>query len=265
VTVVVAAGNDAVDASQVFPASCSNVITVAASDYRGHLVSRYSNFGNTVEIMAPGGDVLRDDNADGSPDGVLSMVHPTAGTYARYNGTSMAAPHVAGVSALFLAQDPSLTPAQVLSKLEDLALPRTTTECPQPCGAGLLSAVQPPPQTSLSLVLDPDKKLDVGETTTARATVTQGGAPKAGETVTFSSQNSTVASVSPTTGVTDSNGVAESTVKGEDKGSTTVKAVTDGAEDSRPVKVPDLSVAGFILLVAIFLIFGVMGRRRNQA
>jgi serine protease len=142
--VVVAAGNNAVDASQVFPASCNNVITVAASDARGYLVTRYSNFGPAVEIMAPGGDVLRDDDGDGNNDGVLSMVR---GGYARYNGTSMAAPHVAGVAALWLAQTPGLTPAQLLAELQRNALPRTSTQCPKPCGAGLLSALRGEPST----------------------------------------------------------------------------------------------------------------------
>jgi serine protease len=141
-TVVVAAGNSAADAADFMPASCDNVITVAASDYRGQLVTRYSNFGATVDIMAPGGDVQRDDDGDGNPDGVLSMVN---GGYAFYNGTSMAAPHVSGVAALFLAADPSLTPAQVLATIQDNALPRSAVECPEPCGKGLLNAYIPQP------------------------------------------------------------------------------------------------------------------------
>ena len=137
--VIVAAGNDAVDASQVSPASCDNVITVAASDYRGHLVTRYSNFGETIEIMAPGGDVNRDDNGDSKPDGVLSMFK---GGYEFYNGTSMAAPHVTAVVALYLAEDPSLMPAQIFERLQQEALPRDASLCPEPCGAGLLSAAK---------------------------------------------------------------------------------------------------------------------------
>jgi serine protease len=263
--VVVAAGNDAVDASQVFPASCDNVITVAASDARGHLVTRYSNFGATVEIMAPGGDVQRDDNGDGNNDGVLSMVHPNAGTYARYNGTSMATPHVAGVAALYLAQTPTLTPAQLTAQLQNNALPRTSSQCPQPCGAGLLSALRGGPPLAVSLVLDPDRTLQPGETTTARATVTLGGAPQAGKTVTFSSANPSVASVSPASAVTDSSGRAQVTVQGASQGNTTVTAGADGISASAPVRVPDLSLIGVVVLVVSVLLFGLLRRRSRLA
>ncbi|MGH7432442.1 MAG: S8 family serine peptidase [Candidatus Methylomirabilales bacterium] len=263
--VVVAAGNDAVDASQVFPASCDNVITVAASDARGHLVTRYSNFGATVEIMAPGGDVARDDDGDGNNDGVLSMVHPNAGTYARYNGTSMAAPHVAGVAALYLAQNPVLTPAQLTAELQNNALSRTSSQCPQPCGAGLLSASRGGPQLAVSLVLDPDRELDQGETTTARATVTLGGAPQAGKAVTFSTANPSVASVSPGSAVTDSSGRAQVTVRGVSHGSTTVTAGADGSSASAPVRVPDLSLVGVVILVLSVLLFGLLRRQSGLA
>jgi len=131
-TVVVAAGNDAIDASQATPASCDSVIAVAASDPRGHLVTRYSNFGQTVDILAPGGD-----RAGGDADAVLSTVE---GGYAFYNGTSMAAPHVAGVAALILSEFPEMLPGQVEARLKHDALPRNDIQCPKACGAGLLQA-----------------------------------------------------------------------------------------------------------------------------
>jgi serine protease len=270
-TVVVAAGNDATDASRVFPASCNNVITVAASDYRGYLATRYSNFGSTVEIMAPGGDVRRDDNGDGRPDGVLSMVHPNAGTYAYYNGTSMAAPHVAGAAALILAQEPALVPSQVLARLQANALPRTAAQCPNPCGAGLLSAVAggppppppPPPPSPLAVALSLDSNdLGKNDSTIARARVTQGGAPASGKTVAFSSADPSVASVSPATAVTDGNGQAVSVVKGESQGNTNISATANGATDTKPVRVPDLSLPGAALIV---LLAAVIRLKRKHA
>ncbi len=131
-TVIVAAGNDARDAAQATPASCDNVIAVAASGPQGHLVTRYSNFGDTIDILAPGGDVRA-----GAQGGVLSMVKDG---YEFYNGTSMAAPTVAGVAALILSKNPELLPGQVEARLKHDALPRNDQQCPKPCGAGLLQA-----------------------------------------------------------------------------------------------------------------------------
>ncbi len=269
--VVVAAGNDAVDASQVSPASCNNVITVAASDYRGHLVTRYSNFGATVEIMAPGGDRLRDDNGDGNPDGVLSMVRSDSpfssfpGGYAFYNGTSMATPHVSGVAALWLAQTPTLTPAQLLTELQNNARPRTASQCPQLCGTGLLSALRN--QLVVSLVLDPDVRLGSGETTTVRATVTMGGVPQAGKTVHFRTGDTSQATVSPMSAVTNSAGVATATVRGESSSphTTTVTAEVDSASATIPVRVPDLSLIGFLFLVACVVLFALLRKRPAAA
>jgi subtilisin family serine protease len=140
--VVVAAGNSRRDVEGYSPSGCDNVLSVAAADARGRLAARYSNFGNKVALLAPGGDVQRDDNGDGKPDGVLSYGNPgdsDSGPYVFYNGTSMAAPHVAGAAALLLAQNPELSATDVRQLLVDNARPRTDAECPQPCGAGLLS------------------------------------------------------------------------------------------------------------------------------
>ncbi len=247
VTVVVAAGNSAEDASLSTPAGCNGVITVAASDFRGNLVTRYSNFGPAVEIMAPGGDIQRDDNGDGNPDGVLSMVSPADGTYAYYNGTSMASPHVAGVAALLLACQPTLTPAQVLARLQATARPRTAAQCPNGCGAGLIDAVAAIGTcgggTSPSMALSPsDLSLNPnGDHKTIVATVTQGGVPKAGETVNFSSDNTSVATVSPASAATNASGQAQATVASQNKGDTQVHASGAGASAQSHVKVPLLS------------------------
>lgn len=137
VLVVVAAGNEHMDAAGASPASCDNVLAVAGGDAEGRLVGWYSNYGPTVDILAPGGDTRSDLNGDGLPDGVLSTIKDG---FAFYNGTSMAAPHVAGVAALVAAKWPALGPDEIEKKILDRALPRTPAECPKPCGKGLLNA-----------------------------------------------------------------------------------------------------------------------------
>ena len=181
-TVVVAAGNSAMDASQATPASCDNVISVAASDYNGNLVTRYSNFGQTVDVMAPGGNILRDDNNDAKPDGVLSMIKPN---YKFSNGTSMAAPHVAGVAALILAENPDMQPGQVEARIKHDALPRNNIQCPQPCGAGLLQAKFNPVITGkadlgVRVVVSPEM-VKVDDVLTYSVTITNHGPAEATE------------------------------------------------------------------------------------
>jgi uncharacterized protein YjdB len=117
----------------------------------------------------------------------------------------------------------------------------------------------------VSLVLDPDETLGPGETTTARATVTLGGAPQAGKTVTFSTADASVAIVSPTSAVTNANGQAEATVTAVSNGNTSVSATANGASDSDTVRVPDLSLIGLILLALCFVLFGMLRKRRSSA
>lgn len=265
VAVVVAAGNEAADAANFFPASCDNVITVAASDYRGRLVDRYSNWGSTVEIMAPGGDVNRDDDGDGNPDGVLSMVQSG---YAYFNGTSMATPHVAGVLALWLAEQPTLTPADLLAELQAAALPRGVTQCPRPCGAGLLNAIRGAAGDTtlrITLRLDPDEKLGNGDTTTAIATVRRGGTPVSGIEVTFASEDPSVATVSPATDVTGGAGIAFSTVTGVSRGDANITATVDGVTASQPVEVPDMATIGVVVLALLMMGIVLVRQRRGGA
>jgi len=144
--VVVAAGNENADAGFATPANCGGVIAVGATDLRGHRAP-YSNYGSRVDVMAPGGDLTADRNDDGFPDGVLSLSrNDAAGTfdYLFQNGTSMAAPHVAGVISLMKALDPDLSLTAALATLTSTASPLTAAACARPsggdCGAGLIDA-----------------------------------------------------------------------------------------------------------------------------
>lgn len=137
-TVVVAAGNENADAGGTQPASCANTVVVAASDRQGNRAS-YSNYGSVVDLAAPGGETATQAN------GVLSTLNsgrttPAGESYAYYQGTSMAAPHVAGLAALVLGEG-SRSPADVEALLESGTRPLPGS-CSGGCGAGLADAAK---------------------------------------------------------------------------------------------------------------------------
>jgi serine protease len=136
--VVVAAGNSNSNAAGFTPANCNGVITVGATNRSG-VRAWYSNYGSVVDISAPGGD---------SAGGVLSTANtgtqgPASDSYEYKQGTSMAAPHVAGVASLMLAINPTLNFTQTETILKLTAKPfgpghscnGSTT-----CGAGIVNA-----------------------------------------------------------------------------------------------------------------------------
>jgi len=140
-TVVVSAGNSNADAINYRPGNCTGVITVAATDRDGGRAS-YSNYGSTIEISAPGGD----QSYTNDPNGVLSTLNtgtqaPIADAYVYYQGTSMAAPHVAGVASLLYSRKPSLTPAEVLTILQNNVTGFPSGTCNTSiCGRGIVNA-----------------------------------------------------------------------------------------------------------------------------
>ena len=133
--VVVAAGNENSDVATSEPANCSGVIAVGATGRNGARAN-FSNYGSGVTISAPGGSILSTLNAGSTV--------PGADSYAFYSGTSMSTPHVAGVVSLMLSQNPSMTPAQVKTKLQSSAraFPTgTVLDCTTAlCGAGIVDA-----------------------------------------------------------------------------------------------------------------------------
>ena len=142
--IVAAAGNDG-NNTVVYPGGLSGVISVAAVDINRERAS-YSNSNATVDIAAPGGN-----NQDINGDGVIDAVVSTLGDdsqgsiraiYAPSFGTSMAAPHVAGVIALMKAVNPKLTPADVDNLLmnQQLSDDLGSTGRDNQFGYGLLNA-----------------------------------------------------------------------------------------------------------------------------
>ncbi|MGP3979309.1 S8 family serine peptidase [Streptomyces sp. 8N114] len=107
ITCVVSAGNDSGNASAASPARVTDAITVAASDQKDRQTN-FSNYGKSVDLYAPGIDVVSASNK--------SDTSSMAGW-----GTSMAAPHVTGAAALYLGTHKTATPAQVAKALTDSA------------------------------------------------------------------------------------------------------------------------------------------------
>lgn len=127
VIIVAAAGNESGPVS--FPAALEPVIAVGSVRF-DETLSFFSNFGDPLDVVAPGGDATVDQNNDGFGDGVLQETFKKGffrnrnnfdWDYFFFQGTSQASPHVAGVAALLLSIKPSLTPDEVRSAIQSTA------------------------------------------------------------------------------------------------------------------------------------------------
>ena len=128
VTYVVAAGNEAKDASSVIPASFPEVIAVSAivdtdgkcgakssistTAGKDDTFASFSNYGSVIDIAAPG---------------VLIKTTTKGDSYTSFTGTSAATPHVAGAAALYKSEHPEATPSDIRSALRSLGSSPATT------------------------------------------------------------------------------------------------------------------------------------------
>ncbi|MFM2233414.1 MAG: hypothetical protein RJB31_2115, partial [Bacteroidota bacterium] len=108
IVMCLAAGNSTLDASNFTPARTAEAITVGATTSTDGFAS-YSNFGAVVDILAPG-------------SAITSAWFTSSTAINTISGTSMASPHVAGVAALYIENNPGATTAQVEAVLKNNAV-----------------------------------------------------------------------------------------------------------------------------------------------
>ena len=240
VILVASSGNEGVGVVSL-PAAYPQVIAVGAV-HSGDEWANYSQYGEALEVVAPGGDG-NDRDGDGYMDGVLQQTFsegdPTNWDYYWfYTGTSMAAPHVSGLIALLLAQDSARTQYEIRNILRTTSVDLGTFGWDEEYGYGRIDAYAALQWTATSN--DPpiadDQSANTDEDAAAAIILT--GNDSDGDTITFS------VVTNPSNGALDldlgfaNNGnlvyTPESDFNGAD--SFTFK-VNDGKSDSEPATV----------------------------
>jgi subtilisin family serine protease len=130
--VIAAAGNDATNTDSFYPAAYPDVLGVSATD-QDNAPASFSNSGPVVDVAAPGVDIISTYNAE-YPE------NTTQALYASFSGTSLAAPHVAGVAALVMARRPDLTAQELAARIQDNATDLSEPGRDDTYGYGLLNA-----------------------------------------------------------------------------------------------------------------------------
>ena len=156
--IIASAGNDGLDFPS-YPAAYTSVMGVAAVGEDG-LLATYSNAGTFLSVSAPGGDFRLDDNGGGGVLGPGWNFETGKPTYLFGYGTSASAPFVSGIAALLLAQTPSLTAAQLRSRIEQFATRPAGTTRSDTYGWGIVNAYNSltqqsgPPRTTYVRLVD---------------------------------------------------------------------------------------------------------------
>jgi serine protease len=210
--IVCAAGNTDQDASVIVPANLDNIITVGATRVDGTRAP-YSNRGDVIDLMAPGGDEAVDLNADGYGDGVLSLY---GNEYNFEQGTSMSSPHVAGVVGLLVSLVPDLD--QATAELILMESADATSQCNEGCGAGLLDAAAALLAAGGSISPDPRLAVDQSQVyfgegiASVQVTLLNLGNAALDFTASIAGAQAQLFSVSPTSGTVPATGTLPLTI-----------------------------------------------------
>ena len=138
--IVAAAGNSNANALMFFPANMKEVVTASAFDNADAKAS-FSNWGIKIDVAAPGVDILSC-LADGSYYEQYYQASIVGEHYIRLNGTSMAAPHVSGLSALILSNHPEFSNEQIRQVLRVSADDVNNPDWDEYSGYGRINASQ---------------------------------------------------------------------------------------------------------------------------
>jgi serine protease len=145
ILIVAAAGNQADEAAHYAPAACNGVVTVGAVDQNGVRAS-YSNYSDQskVTISAPGGEGKISTEAMIASTTNTGTTTPDREAFVYMQGTSMAAPHIAGIASLALAANPNLSAHELTALLlltsHDFNTSSTCATAWPSCGAGIANA-----------------------------------------------------------------------------------------------------------------------------
>ena len=138
VAVIAATGNEGNSNTILFPAAYDGVVSVGSVGL-DNIVTAYSNKGPEMMFTAPGGDFYDDYNADGYVDGILQeTINGGVFNYYFYEGTSMAAPHVAGGYAALMSA--GFTATQVTDAFINTAIDMGSTGWDKDYGYGVVQA-----------------------------------------------------------------------------------------------------------------------------